>query len=90
MRKLKLLKTAQELQILGGEEIVENIKEGRQLKLKLLLLVRDRMEREIVKTYPGCRIYGYLGLVSVWHLIQMVHTIPKPIDNLLIRRYSYP
>ena len=36
---------------LGGEEIVKNIKEG-NTEIEIAIAGRDRMEREIVKTYP--------------------------------------
>jgi creatinase len=42
----------QELPDLGGEEIVKNIKEG-NTEIEIAIAGRDRMEREIVKTYPG-------------------------------------
>ena len=43
----------QELLILGGEEIVKNIKVG-ESELEIAIAGRDRMEREIAKTLSGC------------------------------------
>ena len=41
----------QGLLILGGEEIVKKIREG-NTEIEIAITGRDRMEREIVKTYP--------------------------------------
>ena len=57
---LRMIKSREEIDIikngariadLGGEEIVKNIKEG-ATELEISILGRDRMEREIAKTYP--------------------------------------
>ena len=61
LMKLRMIKSNEEIEIikngariadLGGEEIVKNIKEG-AMRLEIAIAGRDRMEREIVKTYPG-------------------------------------
>ena len=60
LMKLRMIKSRAEIEIikngariadLGGEEILENIKEG-ATEIELAISGRDRMEREIVKTYP--------------------------------------
>ena len=60
LMKLRMVKSDEEIEIirngariadLGGEEIVNNIKEG-NTEIEIAISGRDRMEREIVKTYP--------------------------------------
>jgi creatinase len=57
---LRMIKSAEEIEIikngariadLGGEEIVKNIKVG-ESELEIAIAGRDKMEREIAKTYP--------------------------------------
>tara|TARA_B100001109_G_scaffold76580_1_gene62830 strand:+ start:467 stop:1684 length:1218 start_codon:yes stop_codon:yes gene_type:complete len=61
LMKLRMIKSKEEIEIikngariadLGAEEIVKNIKEG-QTELEIAIMGRDRMEREIAKTYPN-------------------------------------
>ncbi len=61
LMKLRMIKSKEEIEIikngariadLGAEEIVKNIKED-QTELEIAILGRDRMEREIAKTYPN-------------------------------------
>ena len=58
--KLRMIKSKEEIEIIkngariadfGGFEIINNIKEG-NTELEIAIAGRDRMEREIVKTYP--------------------------------------
>ena len=60
LMKLRMIKSSEEIEIikngariadLGGEEIVTNIKR-RATEIEIAIAGRDRMEREIVKTYP--------------------------------------
>ncbi len=60
LMKLRMIKSEEELEIiqngariadLGGEEIKKNIVEG-NTEIEIAIAGRDRMEREIVKTYP--------------------------------------
>ena len=60
LMQLRMIKSNEEIEIikngariadLGGEEIVKNIKEG-NTEIEIAIAGRDRMEREIVKTYP--------------------------------------
>ena len=61
LMKLRMIKSDEEINIIkngariadiGAEEIVKHIKHG-QTELEISILGRDRMEREIAKTYPG-------------------------------------
>ena len=49
--EIDIIKNGARIADLGGEEIVKNIKEG-ATELEISILGRDRMEREIAKTYP--------------------------------------
>ena len=60
LMQLRMIKSDEEIEIikngariadLGGEEIVKNIKVG-ESELEIAIAGRDRMEREIAKTYP--------------------------------------
>jgi len=60
LMQLRMIKSTEEIEIikngariadLGGEEIVKNIKVG-ESELEIAIAGRDRMEREIAKTYP--------------------------------------
>jgi creatinase len=60
LMQLRMIKSAEEIEIikngariadLGGDEIVKNIKVG-ESELEIAIAGRDRMEREISKTYP--------------------------------------
>jgi creatinase len=60
LMQLRMIKSAEEIAIikngariadLGGEEIVKNIKVG-ESELEIAIAGRDKMEREIAKTYP--------------------------------------
>ena len=60
LMQLRMIKSKEEIEIikngariadLGGEEIVKNIREG-NTEIEIAIAGRDRMEREIVKTYP--------------------------------------
>jgi len=60
LMQLRMIKSAEEIEIikngariadLGGDEIVKNIKVG-ESELEIAIAGRDRMEREIAKTYP--------------------------------------
>jgi len=60
LMQLRMIKSAEEIEIIkngariadiGGEEIVKNIKVG-ESELEIAIAGRDRMEREIAKTYP--------------------------------------
>jgi len=60
LMKLRIIKSKEEIEIIkngariadiGGEEIVNNIKIGAS-ELEIAITGRDRMEREIAKTYP--------------------------------------
>ena len=62
LMKLRMIKSDEEIEIikngariadLGAEEIVKNIKPG-QTEIEIAIAGRDRMEREIAKTYPEC------------------------------------
>ena len=61
LMKLRMIKSKEEIEIikngariadLGAAEIVKNIKEG-QTELEIAIAGRDRMEREIAKTFPN-------------------------------------
>ena len=49
--EIELIKNGARIADLGGEEIVKNIRVG-ESELEIAILGRDRMEREIAKTYP--------------------------------------
>ena len=60
LMELRMIKSNEEIEIIkngariadsGGEEIVKNIREG-NTEIEISIAGRDRMEREIVKTYP--------------------------------------
>ena len=60
LMKLRMIKSKEEVEIIkngariadiGGEEIVKNIKEG-ATELEIAITGRDKMEKEIAKTYP--------------------------------------
>jgi len=60
LMSLRMIKSKEEIEIIrngariadiGGEEIVKNIKEG-ATELEIAIAGRDKMEREIAKTYP--------------------------------------
>ena len=60
LMQLRMIKSAEEIEIIkngariadiGGEEIVKNIRIG-ESELEIAIVGRDRMEREIAKTYP--------------------------------------
>ena len=60
LMNLRMIKSSEEIEIikngariadLGGEEIINNIKEG-NTELEVAIAGRDRMEREIAKSYP--------------------------------------
>ena len=60
LMQLRMIKSAEEIEIIkngariadiGGEEIVKNIKVG-ESELEIAIAGRDKMEREIAKTYP--------------------------------------
>ncbi len=60
LMQLRMIKSFEEIEIikngariadLGGEEIIKNIKEG-NTEIEIAIAGRDRMEREIAKTYP--------------------------------------
>ena len=60
LMKLRMIKSKEEIEVikngariadLGGEEIVKHIKVG-ESELEIAIAGRDKMEREIVKTYP--------------------------------------
>ena len=60
LMNLRMIKSNEEIEIikngariadLGGEEIIKNIKEG-NTELEIAIAGRDRMEREIAKSYP--------------------------------------
>ena len=60
LMKARMIKSKEEIEIikngamianLGGEEIIKNIKEG-ATEIEIAMTGRDRMEREIAKTYP--------------------------------------
>ena len=61
LMKLRMIKSKEEIEIIkngariadiGGEEIVKNIKEG-AAELEIAITGRDKMEKEIAKTYPN-------------------------------------
>ena len=88
LMQLRMIKSKEEIEIikngariadLGGEEIVKNIREG-NTEIEIAIAGRDRMEREIVKTYPEQNIW-ILGFGSNQELILMEHTIQKQIEN---------
>ena len=49
--EIEIIKNGSRIAGVGGEEIVKNIKEG-NTEIEIAIAGRDRMEREIVKTYP--------------------------------------
>ena len=49
--EIEIIKNGARIADLGGEEIVKNIREG-NTEIEIAIAGRDRMEREIVKTYP--------------------------------------
>ncbi|MDC3158468.1 aminopeptidase P family protein [Candidatus Pelagibacter sp.] len=60
LMQLRMIKSNEEIEIikngariadLGGEEIIKNISEG-NTEIEIAIAGRDKMEREIVKTYP--------------------------------------
>ena len=61
LMKLRMIKSDEEIDLIkngariadiGGEEIVKNIKQGAS-ELEIAIFGRDKMEREIAKTYPN-------------------------------------
>ena len=91
--KIRTIKSKEEIEIikngariadLGGFEIMNNIKEG-ATELEIAISGRDRMEREIAKTYPDAEY------MDTWVWFQSgintdVHIIQKQIVAI-IRRY---
>ncbi len=51
VEEIEIIKNGARIADLGGEEIVKNIKVG-ESELEIAIASRDRMEREIAKTYP--------------------------------------
>jgi len=51
MEEIEIIKNGARIADIGGEEIVKNIKVG-ESELEIAIAGRDRMEREIAKTYP--------------------------------------
>ena len=49
--EIEIIKNGARIADLGGEEIAKNIREG-NTEIEIAIAGRDRMEREIVKTYP--------------------------------------
>ena len=49
--EIKIIKNGSRIADIGGEEIVKNIREG-NTEIEVAIAGRDKMEREIVKTYP--------------------------------------
>ena len=49
--EIKVIKNGAKIADIGGEEIVKNIKVG-ETELEIAITGRDKMEREIAKTYP--------------------------------------
>ena len=61
LMKLRMIKSNEEIEVIkngariadiGGQEIVKNIKEG-ATEIEIAIAGRDKMEREIAKTYPN-------------------------------------
>ena len=50
--EIEIIKNGARIAALGAEEIVKHIKEG-QTEIEIAIAGRDRMEREIAKTYPN-------------------------------------
>ncbi len=50
--EIEIIKNGATIADIGGEEIVKNIFEG-NTEIEIAIAGRDRMEREIAKTYPG-------------------------------------
>ena len=51
-KEIEIIKNGARIADLGAEEIVKNIREG-NTEIEISIAGRDKMEREIVKTYPG-------------------------------------
>ncbi|MDC1279756.1 aminopeptidase P family protein [Pelagibacteraceae bacterium] len=51
IEEIEIIKNGARIADIGGEEIVKNIKVG-ECELEIAIAGRDRMEREIAKTYP--------------------------------------
>tara|TARA_B110001450_G_scaffold141590_1_gene132588 strand:+ start:26 stop:1243 length:1218 start_codon:yes stop_codon:yes gene_type:complete len=51
LEEIEIIKNGARIADIGGEEIVKNIKAG-ESELEIAIQGRDRMEREIAKTYP--------------------------------------
>ena len=49
--EIQIIKNGARIADIGGGEIVKNISEG-NTEIEIAIAGRDRMEREIVKTYP--------------------------------------
>ena len=83
LMKIRTIKSKEEIEIikngariadLGGFEIMNNIKEG-ATELEIAISGRDRMEREIAKTYPDAEymdtwVWFQSGINTDVHIIQ--------------------
>ena len=85
LMKLRMIKSEEEIDIIrngvriadiGGEEIVKNIKEG-NTEIEVAIAGRDKMEREIAKTYPDAE---YMD-TWVWFQSCLLYTSPSPRDR---------
>ena len=72
LMKLRMIKSKEEIEIIkngariadiGGEEIVKNIKEG-ATELEIAITGRDKMEKEIAKTYPDAEYMDWVWFQS--------------------------
>ena len=79
VEEIEIIKNGARIADIGAEEIVKNIKVG-ESELEIAILGRDRMEREIAKSYPNAE---YMD-TWVWFqsgIKQMALTILKRIEN---------
>ena len=50
--EIEIIRNGARIADIGGEEIIKNIREN-NTEIEVAIAGRDRMEREIVKSYPG-------------------------------------
>jgi len=62
--EIEIIKNGARIADIGGMEIVKNIKVG-ESEFEIAIAGRDKMEREIAKTYPDAEYMDTWGLVSV-------------------------
>ena len=72
--EISIIKNGARIADLGAEEIVKHIKPG-QSELEIAIAGRDKMEREIAKSYPDAEY------MDTWVWFCLLYTSPSPRDK---------